>query len=166
MFVLCAWCKAVIGEGGAGVTAPASHGICNTCRSHLMASFDGIPLAEFLDSLPVPIAVVDNDVRVVYANPSAQAALRRSPLPIEGRLGGDVLECENSYRPGGCGHTDKCSACTFRNAVNRCFETGRDEDVVATIRQQTGADARDLTMHFATKRVDGQVLITIDHVKR
>ncbi len=165
MLTVCAWCKRPLKESGDASDGRMSHGICETCESHLAANVDGIPLQEFLDTISVPIALVDSDVRVVYANSSAQAIVDKPAAEIEHRLGGEVFECDNSYLPGGCGHTASCSACTFRNAVTRCYESGTgEESVLTTITRRTPDGTAELAMRISTKRINDRVLVTIDEV--
>jgi hypothetical protein len=167
MLMVCGWCKKELGPVGDTGEHRVSHGLCASCESHLMASVDGIPLRQFLDSLDVPITLVDDDLRIEYANTAAQALLNKPFTAIEHRLGGEVFECENSYKPGGCGHTVKCSACSLRNAVNRCFESSNAEySVVTNLTQRTEAGTAELAMRISTQRVNGQVLVTINEVTR
>jgi PAS domain-containing protein len=145
----------------------ASHGLCPACHAHLEASIDGIPLHRFLDSIDIPVALVDGNVRVVYANPSAHQLLDKPLDAIEHHLGGEVFECEYSYLPGGCGRTTKCSACTFRNAVTRCYETGEAEhDIVVTLKQRTDHGPAALSLRISTRKANNRVLLSIVGMER
>lgn len=167
MRVICAWCKKRLGVTGDPDDHLTSHGMCDACASHLEASTYGIPLRQFLSSLDVPVVMVDDDARVVYANPSTPALLKKPQAAVEGQLGGNVFECENSYQPGGCGKTPGCASCTLRGAVTRCYETGRAEDnLIATLKQRTDRGVADFSMRLSTRRIDGHVLLRIDEILR
>jgi len=166
MKLVCAWCKREMGTTG-GPDDRTSHGICESCKSHLDAATSGVPLLRFLDSLDAPVTLVDDDVRVVYANIRARLLLDKPSSDLERRLGGDVFECENSYLPGGCGKTPNCASCNLRNAVTRCYHSGQcAEGISATIRQRTAQGPVDLEMRISTKRVNDQVLLRIDEISR
>ena len=166
MRIVCAWCEKDLGFKADPNDLRVSHGICPSCRGHLEASLDGIPLRQFLDTLAVPVAMVDEAMHVVYANPAAQTLLKEPPAPIEGQLG-RVFECESSYLPDGCGKAPDCSACALRHAVTRCYDSGRaEDDVVTTIKRRIDDGAADLTLHLSTKRIDDLVLLRIDGIVR
>ena len=165
MLVVCAWCRKHLGVTGDPDDQITSHGMCDACASHLEASTYGIPLRQFLDSLDVPVTLVDDNVRVVYANPSTHALLKKSHAAIEHQFGGNVFECENSYQPGGCGKTASCTACTLRNAVTRCYKSGQAEDgLVATLTRRTDGGVVDFSMRISTRRINDQVLVKIDEI--
>jgi len=66
---ICLYCNAYLGsieEPGNDVER-ISHGVCPSCFPKFVAG-SGEPLADFLDSLPAPVFVVDQDVRIVTAN--------------------------------------------------------------------------------------------------
>lgn len=165
MLVVCAWCKRDVGTTGDPNDARTTHGICDVCASHLEASTSGVPLERFLDSLGVPVTLVDGAVHVVYANAAAQSLLKKPQVAADRRPVGRVFECEDSYQPGGCGRAKNCSSCVLWNAVTRCSESGQPEDgLVATLKQRTDSGSADLVMRISTRRVDSQVLLRIDEV--
>jgi PAS domain-containing protein len=88
---------------------------------------------EILEIFPAEIFIVDDDVRILYANKTAQERL----LPDKERFikvkGGDALKCINSLiQPEGCGKSEACKSCVIRNSVNLAYagkETRRKETV-------------------------------------
>jgi PAS domain-containing protein len=165
MRIICAWCKRDLGAGAGPGRRRTSHGICPSCHAHLLASLEGVPMQRFLDSLGVPVVLADADLRVVYGNPAARSLVDKPPAAIEGVLAGRVFECENSYLPGGCGQTTNCSACTLRNAVSRCYQSGQSEDgVLATIKRRTAEGQIEFSMRVSTRRINDQVLVRIDQI--
>lgn len=78
--------------------------ICEDCRSNMIFQL-GVELQVFLNSLKVPIVMVDREGTVVTANELARALLREGLPEIEGFKGGDVFECAYARLPEGCGNT-------------------------------------------------------------
>jgi PAS domain-containing protein len=78
------------------------------------------------DAIPIPVFVVDDDVRILDLNGSANqfcAELRQSKEFVASQLlqrkSGEVLTCIYSATvPGGCGKGPACKACVIRNSVN------------------------------------------------
>ena len=72
MKLICAWCRQDIGrvEGSKLSDSEISHGICESCHDNIMFQ-QGVPLQKYLDSLPLPVLVVNDDVVVQAANRKA-----------------------------------------------------------------------------------------------
>ena len=165
MRIICAWCKKDMGLRADPDDQRTSHGICQSCRKHLEASTEGIPLREFLDSLNVPVTLVDVDHRVVYANRAAEDVLKKPLAAIERNVTGRVFECDDSYRPEGCGRAPACSACALWNAVTRCHQSGQaEEGLVATLTQRNDDGTSSVAMRISTARVDDLVVLRIDEL--
>lgn len=65
MIQVCAWCRKEIGRVASsrfGDDEP-SHGICPECVSNLTFQ-TGVGLQEYIESISLPVIVVDDDVRV------------------------------------------------------------------------------------------------------
>jgi hypothetical protein len=67
------------------------------------------------DAFPFPAFVVDDDVRLLAANPAADRLLRGGAVKQLHRRGGEALHCINSGN--GCGKSAACSDCVIRNTV-------------------------------------------------
>ena len=77
---------------------------------------------DCLDAFPALVFVVDDDVRIQFANTAAQPLLGAHPEQALLRRGGDVLHCIRATEtPEGCGHADACQYCVIRNAVGSAF---------------------------------------------
>lgn len=161
---ICAWCTKEIGcvEGSGHPDTVVSHGICPSCVSNLTLQ-QGASLREFIDSIPVPVLVVDDDVKVRAANTAAAEALGRDVCSRDGYRGGDVLECAYARLPEGCGRTIHCSGCAIRRAVTRTFETGEPQHrVPATLHHGDPDDPSAVVLWITTVRVDGSVILRVD----
>lgn len=139
-----------------------SHGVCRKCLDICMAG-SGKAMDEFLDSLLVPVIVVDGNVRVVTANALAQELVSKSLEEIGGRLAGEVFECTHSHQPGGCGHTLHCQSCMIRNSVTKTFQTGDPCIRVPACQDlDTFEGPRKVRFLITTEKVGGAVLLRID----
>lgn len=77
---------------------------------------------HLLDAIPLPIFIVDDDVRILDLNTAAGKAFGLSKDTIHSRRGGEVLHCLHSQDvSGGCGRAAVCKDCVIRNAVSNCL---------------------------------------------
>lgn len=89
-------------------------------------------MQTFIDSLEIPLFVVDQNGAVVTSNAAGAAAAGKTKLQTQGKLGGEVFDYVNHTLPGCCGQTIHCKTCTIRNAVTQTFQTGKPlQDVPA-----------------------------------
>jgi hypothetical protein len=71
-----------------------------------------------LDTIPSPVLIVDEDVRIMdYNNAAYETILREKELIIK-NLFGEVFHCLNvANSDAGCGKTPACKDCMLRNSV-------------------------------------------------
>jgi len=85
-----------------------------------------------MDIIPAVLFVVDEDVRLLYANSFGESLIGSSYQQALHRRTGDILECSHSFEgQQGCGSSTACTGCVLRNSVAKVFST--DE----TIRHET-----------------------------
>lgn len=71
-----------------------------------------------LNTMPLPVFVVDDDVRILDFNEAAAKLLAAGRGEVLHRRGGEALHCIHAHEtPGGCGHSEACRNCVIRNAV-------------------------------------------------
>jgi hypothetical protein len=123
---VCAWCRKELGrvDSQAGSENVITHGICGNCKDNLLFQM-GVELGVFLDSLKLPVVVVNCGGTIVTGNDQARTLLRKGLSEIEGYKGGEVFECAYARLPDGCGNTMHCSGCTIRRTVMETYSTGR-----------------------------------------
>jgi PAS domain-containing protein len=85
-------------------------------------SGDGISASVF-DAIPFPAFIVDDDVRVLAANPAAGRFLGQESSSILRQRGGEVLHCINSSS--GCGKSAACPDCVIRGAARFALAEGQ-----------------------------------------
>ena len=78
---------------------------------------------DIMNAIPVPIFLVDDDVRILDLNAAASRSFGLSKDSICLRRGGDALHCLHSYDvPEGCGRGPACKRCVIRNSVASSVE--------------------------------------------
>ncbi|MBD3425810.1 MAG: PAS domain-containing protein [Candidatus Omnitrophica bacterium] len=83
-------------------------------------------LNEVFKVIPVPILVVDGDIRIIFANPRAEQLFSGKEKDFAEQRIGEVLVCKNSQEKG-CGRSQFCSECVLRNSVKEALK--KDEMV-------------------------------------
>jgi len=126
----------------------------------------GVELGKFLDSLKLPVVMINRTGAVVTGNDEARKLLKKGLPEIEGCKGGDVFECAYARLPEGCGQTTHCSGCTIRRAVMKTFETGRSLlKVPATLNRYVPGNPQKIKMLISTEKLADMVLLRIDEIQ-
>ena len=163
---VCAWCRKEMGRADSqlGSENTITHGICGSCRENLFFQ-RGVEFGVFLDSLKLPIVVVDGEGIIVTGNKHARRLLRKGIAEIEGYRGSDVFECAYARLPEGCGKTTHCSGCTIRRTVMETYGTGSGFlRVPATLNRNTPEDPERIKLLISTERAADLVLLRIDKI--
>ncbi len=78
---------------------------------------------KVLDAIPLPVFVVDEDVRIYDYNKMAEPLIGPDHTISFRRRGGEVLHCLRSVDvPEGCGQGPLCKDCVVRNSVMAAFQ--------------------------------------------
>ncbi|NQU45346.1 PAS domain-containing protein [bacterium] len=168
MIRICMSCQSDLGKVESQIHSPETitHGLCERCSEKMLYESLGQPLEEFLDSLGVPVLVVDSARRMQTANQAACDLLGKKREDISDRTGGDVIECTHAHRPGGCGVQVHCKTCTIRLAVTRAFETGEPQlGIPAFPDIQFGSEIKNFCLSISTSRVGEFVLLIVEDMR-
>ncbi|HET6486932.1 MAG TPA: hypothetical protein VFH83_10965 [Spirochaetia bacterium] len=158
---ICAWCKAPLNREKAG---PISHGICEPCSVYVLS--EKFRFRDFLESIEAPLLAVDGEGRAITANTVALKTLGKGMPQVGGRLPGEVMECEYSRLPGGCGKTVHCNGCQIRMSVDYTRSTGEARvRTRAYIRIQESQGVKQYDYYVSTEKLDGVVLLRIDETR-
>jgi len=176
---VCAWCGAQIGQPGLSAEdgEAISHGICDECVDFLVTN-DCPSISSFLDSLPMPVVLVDARGGVIMSNQCARRSFafadgsdaESCPPPAdagEGRvLLGQLLECCHAASAQGCGRTVHCASCQIRSSVESTYCTGRSLEYVPAHRDAWGpGGGRNRTyLRISTEKLGHAVLLRIEAV--
>ena len=142
-----------------------THGICQPCCDRLLSE-SGHALRYFLESLNVPILLLEQEGRVLSANGLAQQLLGKALPAIESKLTGDVIECAHAKEPGGCGGTMHCTSCTIRRTVTDTYNSGNCHvRVPAHQDTRTPSGNRQVRFLITTEKVGNCVMLRIDDIQ-
>lgn len=90
-------------------------------------------LLEIIDGLPMAIAVIDKDRKVVLANKMTFRFVNKSEIQLIGYVGGEAFGCiHHKDDPRGCGFGDECLKCTLRETVAQTMADKSDHQMVET----------------------------------
>jgi len=160
----CSWCSKEFdiskrsGQPDRGMIPP----LCAAC-SELMVFQMGVPLQTFIDRLPAPIFVVNDNVEVQAANTLGLKLLNKESRAVLKKLGGIVFECAYARLPEGCGKTVHCSGCAIRRAVYQTFESGKSlSDVPATIHHSGQGEPQDIALLISTEKMGDVILLKVE----
>ena len=165
MKLICAWCGNTIDRVDSRQTFEphTSHGMCAACSEALASQDHGVPLKRHIDSIPVPILLVDSDNAVVMMNARASEMpsekLDAAAKPFLGR----VFDCVHSHLPEGCGRAIHCSGCQIRRSVAATLKTGQPQVLVpATLSIESPDRPSEAVFTITTVKRDGVVLLRIE----
>ena len=158
---LCMYCAMPL-EGDEPASEEVSHGLCPECYPRFVAG-TGKPAQEFLDSLPFPVFVINDEQMLVGANCHARAMAATEFDEESPALGGVVFQCVHAMKPGGCGRTVHCKTCTIRNSVVETAMTGmakRHVEAFMDLGDVTGATH--VRFVVTTEKIGDAVLLTVE----
>jgi len=127
-----------------------------------VSTFDLAYYRTILDTLPVPLFIVDKDVRIHDLNLAASQMFGISKREIYKMRGGDALHCLNSFETAeGCGRSSVCENCVIRNGV----KTSLGGDSVSRKRMKfrlgQGSQPRELELLITANRLPGTPLVLL-----
>jgi len=167
--LLCAWCGTGIERPGYNqdLDGHTSHGMCPACSRALAVQENGVPLQRHIDSIPVPILVVDSQNTVIAGNAKAAEILgQRLDGPPARPPFGLVFDCVHSHLPEGCGRAIHCTGCVIRKNVAATFNTGEPHvSVPATLSVDSPDHPSETVFHITTVKGDGMVLMRIESTR-
>lgn len=90
-------------------------------------------LLNLIDSLPLAVAVIDQNRSVILANRMTCRFTNKNEAQLIGRVGGEALGCCNhASAPGGCGFGPVCLKCKLRQTVMDTMEQQTPHEMVET----------------------------------
>lgn len=161
---LCGWCKTDLTENSAINIDEAviSHGICTDCAGTHFGSNDD-DLVLFLESLDVPVLVLEPEPRVLSGNTKARSLLGHNIGSINKHRIGSLISCTHATKPGGCGNQEACGVCNIRNTLLDTAQTGRSHSNIPEIREVNNRGTQELLhIEFSTEKVGSYLLLRID----
>lgn len=123
-------------------------------------------LSEFLNSIEVPILVMDENKGIRQANRAAERALAKVAGQMQGKRFGIVIECVHAEVMGECGLSPYCSGCAFRRNVYDTYRDGtprHGEYSQHTVATPKGQAARQFK--YSMTKTGDSVLVAIEGIK-
>ena len=126
----------------------------------------GESFEAFLNTLEIPIFVVDQNVCVLGANSQGMKFISKDKKDIQNNLAGKAFQCKYSNYPGGCGQTIHCKSCTIRKAITKTYQSGQPQ-----INMPAYMDLGDILNHttirflISTYKKEKVVLLRIEAVE-
>ncbi len=162
MNAACAWCGERLTKQDSQ-SSSLTHGICSPCAEQL--EHPSVPLVELLNEFSQPVFLVGSDTRIQAGNEAACRLVGKSPEQIEGKLGGEVIDCAYARLPGGCGRTAHCDGCVIRNSITKTMRTGKTVTEAAGERPvRSEGNSRNLRFLISTEKRLGGVLLRVEEV--
>jgi hypothetical protein len=165
MKVVCAWCGSGIERSGYDHTRDCntSHGLCPACSQALAFQDDGVSLQRHIDSISIPILLVDSNDATLGMNEKASETLGSKAEATKGIQFGLVFDCLHSHFPEGCGRSIHCSGCVIRRTVAETFSTGQPQIAVpATLSVESADQPSDVVFTITTVKNGKFVLMRIE----
>lgn len=164
--IVCAWCNKTIKEKHLkhSTNNAVSHGICPACARKMLSKLS-MPMTIFLDKFPAPVFMVDGEGNVLSANSKAYAMLDKKPADVDGKPGGEAVNCLYANHPGGCGKTIHCKSCTIRMTVTDTIETGRSHlriPAYPDLHMVTGE--KQIQFFISTLKVGDTIFLIVDEI--
>ncbi len=105
--------------------------------------------AHLLNAIPVPMFIVDEDVRILDSNAAAEKVFGLSKDAIRSRRGGEALGCLRA-QAAGCGKSAACKSCVIRNSVSKCLDALSTTQRRMKFEVQTDAGKAELELLIST----------------
>jgi hypothetical protein len=162
MKLVCSKCGSIILDDASDRII--THGICDECAGLLLWPHRPA-LMDFLDTLEVPVVVIDATAHICNANSAARAMLHKELAEIAGLPGGNVFECAFASLPEGCGNTLHCDGCTIRRTVLDTMQTGRSHlKIPAGLFLGAVENRHEIQLLISTEKADDVVMLRIDTI--
>jgi PAS domain-containing protein len=166
MLTICAWCNKEISSDAESPEEMISHGICLECQEYFFPPKGPRTFSEFLDLLPAPILVVDDDVRLIAINKKASHLLGKKANKFKGMCLGEAIECPYARLQEGCGKAVHCKSCTVRLTVHDTYTTGQSHyDVPAYQDICFDSEVKNICFLISTEKSGEFVFLKIHEVK-
>jgi len=104
-------------------------------------------LEHIFDTIPLPIFLVDDDVRICSANKAASEVLGDPERTFLNKRGGEILHCIHAAEMReGCGHAPSCSDCVIRNSIKNAVRGGKIHRKRTMMYLRTSAGTKEVSL--------------------
>ncbi len=139
-----------------------AYGICPKCEEHFNRQLDQ-DLVRFLETLPHPTLLVNQELRVVAYNENCLRNFCNGTPKPKGLRGGEFMGCQNAFLPQRCGETAACLDCAIRRAAVQTLKTGKPQrNTRAHLTRREGDRKVRLELLVSTDKLGDLVQITVN----
>ncbi len=164
MKAVCSWCKRALIEDETP-NAAVSHGICTDCLNGLSGN-SKFSLAEFLDSIELPVLVTDGGRAIHEVNEAAERILGKSASRLRGSRVGVAIECIHAGIMGECGVSPYCAGCAMRRTIQDTHADGKPRYGEYSQHKLATADgARVVRFRFSTTKMGDLIVLAIEGIE-
>lgn len=124
-------------------------------------------LLDVIDGLPLAIAVIDHNKRVMLANKATLMFVNKNEDQLVGRVGGEAFGCiHHDDVPEGCGFGKDCIKCRLRSAVLETMEKKQSQYMLEITMVFKTHGKRDLRISTQPLMLEGEsvVLLSIEDI--
>jgi len=114
-------------------------------------------LLKFLDSVPIPVLVLNRQRQAVYSNKALFKLTGNQDLHfIYGMRPGEILNCAHAFEvDGGCGCSESCSTCGALNAIVSTHHNLPDVQECRILKKDN--EALDLKVHASPLKIGSEI---------
>ncbi len=126
-------------------------------------------LLLLIDSLPLAVAVIDENMTVSLANTAACSMFNKNHEHLIGKTGGQALECANRHdSPEGCGFGPECTKCKLRQTLSNTMKLNQPYKMVETSMAFKGRDRMYMRLSTLPLQISDYkgVLLSIEDITR
>ncbi len=122
----------------------------------------------FLDALDSPSLLIQaNQKKVLTANQQACKLFGKDLSQIEGRRGGQVIDCLHAHKDDGVCKDTNCQNCKLRDTIEKTFATAQSHDGVQTLLDVKKKNKiQPYFMQVSTEKIGDLVLVIVDKYKK
>jgi len=162
MELVCSYCAKKLAKTNTKNDLRTEFTMCVACQEYFDEQLKGMTIADFLDSCPVSVVVVNANRRMVSCNKEAERMLGKPRGRLTGLMAGEFLECENAIVSGGCGKSVRCASCVIRNTVTDTMVNGTDhENIPAYLNIEKDRVLELKHLSISTKKVDELIFLSV-----
>jgi hemerythrin len=158
MKVECAYCKKTIKSSGDDTEV--SHGVCSDCLPNVLSGND-IPIEAYLESIPYPALLVDDD-----GDPIASNELYRSKIGNDTKVSKNLMDGRTTEKDDSSptGQRYKGTS-TVRMMVKEALRTGADTATTSASAEISGKGRRGrMNMLLGAQRIGKDFIVEIEDV--
>jgi hypothetical protein len=138
-----------------------THSICDECADNLDFQM-GVSITKYVDSLKIPIIVLDRNGKVIAVNNKARKLHRDKNLATTATWNDKIFECAHARLPEGCMSAVHCSGCAIRFITANTYRTGMSQqDVPAYFNSCSADSAEKIELLLSAEKIENIIFLRV-----